>query len=327
MTPDKTPERSLHRKLAQVMYEAERIPKNGTAPREMGGYKFVQVGDAADYIRKALAEHNITMLPSHVTVVGQQDRPTKSGGNMTTVDLLIEWTLTDADSGETATIMSFGAGADGGDKYSGKASTSAMKYALLSGFMLSTGDDTEGHRTPEQGAPQRTGGFVSDAAHPLPERRPAVPGALTDNSRSMSSYDGLIGTIELAKDSPEFLPHIGPDGPVLTFKLVSPAGGIKVIATGPLAEVLATVRDETIGVRTTCWGRIRDETFTPKGARKPTTYQVLDLVRIKTPSYELPVKDGDSPFFIDADLDPDIEAAADLAFGNEAETTPLGLVS
>jgi hypothetical protein len=49
--------RSLHRKLAQVMYEAERIPKRGKAPAAMGGFEFVQVGDAADFIRKALTTH------------------------------------------------------------------------------------------------------------------------------------------------------------------------------------------------------------------------------------------------------------------------------
>ena len=134
-----TETRSLHRKLAQVMYEAERIPKNGTAPREMGGYKFVQVGDAADYIRKALAEKVITMMPTGVQVVAQHEGTTKSGAPIMTVDLITEWTLTDGESGESITIMSYGAGADMGDKYSGKASTSAMKYALLTGFLLSTG--------------------------------------------------------------------------------------------------------------------------------------------------------------------------------------------
>src|ERR1043166_6156947 len=108
--------RSLHRKLAQALYEAERIPKRGIAPKEMGGYPFVQVGDAADYIRKALAEKVLTMMPTAVHVVGQTDRPTKSGGNMTTVDLVVEWTISDGESGEEIVIQSFGAGADGGDK-------------------------------------------------------------------------------------------------------------------------------------------------------------------------------------------------------------------
>lgn len=158
MTVAKTPEtptRSLHRKLAQVMYEAKSIPKNGTAPREMGGYSFVQVGDAADYIRKALAEKVITMMPTSVQVVGQHEGTTAKGGTITTVELITEWTLTDGESGESITIMSYGAGADVGDKYSGKASTSAMKYALLTGFLLSTGEDSEAGNTPERLAPTK----------------------------------------------------------------------------------------------------------------------------------------------------------------------------
>jgi hypothetical protein len=152
--------RSLHRKLAQIMYEAERIPKNGIAPREMGGFGFVQVGDAADYVRKALGEKVISMLPTKVTILGQTEHATKSGGSVTVVDLITEWTLTDGESGESITIESFGAGADSGDKYSGKAQTNAMKYALLMGFLLSTGDDPElgdgAERRTVQEAPERS---------------------------------------------------------------------------------------------------------------------------------------------------------------------------
>lgn len=145
----KDPARKLHTKIAQIMWEAERIPKNGRAPAAMGGYPFVQVGDAADMIRRALAEKRISMVPSHIERVSMTDRPTKQGGISITVDLLVVWTLTDGETGETATIMSYGAGADGGDKFSGKAMTNAMKYAFLSGFLLSTGEDTEGSATPD----------------------------------------------------------------------------------------------------------------------------------------------------------------------------------
>lgn len=281
------PARSLHRKLAQILYEAERIPKNGTAPQAMGGYKFVQVGDAADFIRKALAEKVLTMMPTAVSVVGQVDRPTKTGGTMTTVDLLVDWTITDGESGESIVIRSFGAGADGGDKYSGKAMTSAMKYAFLAGFLLSTGDDTEQHavETVQRPRPQTAAELHADEVARLEEK-----------ARSIGNGDGsLIGTVEIAKDSPDFLPHVGPDGPVLSFKLVSPDGGIKVIATGPLAEVLSLQKAIVVGKRVSCWGRVRDETFTPKGTRKAITYQVLDLERIKGPDFILPAPEDIGP--------------------------------
>ena len=263
------PTLSLHRKLAQVMYEAERIPKNGTAPTAMGGYKFVQVGDAADYIRKALAEKVLTMIPTKVEVVSQVDRPTAKGGNMTTVDLLTEWTLTDGESGESITIMSYGAGADGGDKYSGKASTSAMKYALLTGFLLSTGDDTEASVLPEQGARQTE---VYSANRPPPPR-------------AATSDGGLIGTVA-TRNRDDFELRETPDGHALAFRLADGRKSIKVVAVDPLASALALVRDDVLGKRVTCWGRVTDETFPKDG--KTITYQVLHLERIQTPEFTLP---------------------------------------
>lgn len=136
-------ELQLHAKLADIMLIAERIPKRGTADRQMGGYRFVLVGDAADFIRRALGRRRVSMTPTKTEVVGRHDHATKAGGVMTILDLTVVWTLTDADTGESTTIATFGAGGDTGDKYSGKAMTSNMKYAMLAGFQLSTGEDSE----------------------------------------------------------------------------------------------------------------------------------------------------------------------------------------
>lgn len=109
----------------------------------------------------------------------------------------------------------------------------------------------------------------------------------------LAKEDGsLIGSGELAKDFPDFLPRQGPSGSVLAFKLVSPSGGIKVIAQGALADVLPTIRDEIIGKRVSVWGHIRDEAFTPKGSKRAVTYQLLDLERIKTESGTLPMEEA-----------------------------------
>jgi hypothetical protein len=145
-----TKSKGLHAKLAEVMVGAERIPKNGTAPPQMGGFKFVQSGDAADHIRKALGERGVSMLPTAVEFVERRDYETKSGAVMTEITVRQTWTLTDGETGETATIQSIGSGADTGDKAAPKAMTSAMKYAHLTGFMLSTGDDVEQHDTSDR---------------------------------------------------------------------------------------------------------------------------------------------------------------------------------
>ena len=101
----------------------------------------------------------------------------------------------------------------------------------------------------------------------------------------------LTGIIEEAKDSPGFLPHVDPvEGYVLTFKLHEDGrrGGIKVVATGLVAEQLADVGKDAIGMRVSCWGKVKDESFTNK-AKREITYQVLELQRISGPFGILPV--------------------------------------
>jgi len=142
--------KGLHMKLAEVMLAAGRIPKRGKAPAAMGGFDFVQVGDAADVIRRELGIRGVTMLPETVEVVDDGlagtvfiQSKTRGGGDMTTFTIKTTWRLTDADTGQTTTIQSLGTGADTHDKFSPKAQTNAMKYAFLMGFLLSTGDDPE----------------------------------------------------------------------------------------------------------------------------------------------------------------------------------------
>jgi hypothetical protein len=271
MTTAKDPARSLHRKLAQVMYEADRIPKNGSfkQPGEYGHFKFVQAGDAADVIRKALAEVGVSMIPTAIELLSEVEHTTAKGGTMTTMTVRTTWTLTDGDSGETAVIQSMGSGADSGDKASPKAQTNAMKYALLMGFLLSTGDDPE----------------TSDSSDRRPRRATPEP----EPEESFTTHDGgLIGKAEVGKGDADFEARQTPDGTRLAFKLAQGRSGYKVIATGALADAITSLRRTIEGQRITVWGTLHDETFRPKGATKDVTYQVIHAERIQTADYTLP---------------------------------------
>ena len=273
-----TEKRGLHAKLAEVMAEAGRIPKRGKAPQAMGGFEFVQVGDAADAIRTALGERKVSMLPSTVEVVAESEHATRSGGTMTTLTVRTTWTLVDGETGETATIQSLGTGADSGDKYSPKAQTNAMKYALLMGFLLSTGDDPELSNSEDRRARKSS-----------PETEVLTAGYVAPPAEK-SDDGGLIGIAEVgtAKDS-DFELRETPDGWALGFRLkANGRGGIKVIARDALAQALATMKRDVVDVRVTCYGHIRDETFRPKNSKRDVVYQVLDLERIRTPDWELP---------------------------------------
>jgi ERF superfamily protein len=260
--PDAKP--SLHRKLAQVMYEAETIPKNGIGPREQGSYPFVRVGDAADHIRKALSEKVVTMMPTAVQVVGQSDRPTSKGGTMTTVDLIVDWTITDGESGETITLQTFGAGADTGDKYSGKAMTSAMKYAFLAGFLLSTGDDTENQDTSDRRS----------------ERSPQAGRA------EAGPKGGLVGTaVKEKKATTDFLVRQSPDGPFLGFRLKDGVGsGVICEARGDLAVALALGETLVVGQRVQVWGSF--VSYEPPVVTH--AYRAFRIERIHAPEFTWP---------------------------------------
>lgn len=284
-----TPARSLHRKLAEVMAEVERIPKNGTAPTSMGGFKFVQVGDAADAIRKALAVRMVSMLPTRVEVMNEAEHVTKSGGTMTTQTIRTTWTLADGESGETAEIQSLGTGADTGDKFSPKAQTNSMKYALLMGFLLSTGDDPELTDSSDRRARRDQ---IADAAVAR-QRVLSAPRADAPTFDPTTAFDaGLIGKAgKSTKGDADFELRQTPTGHRLAFRLTEGRQGVKCEAQDILAEMIAESREAIEDQRVTVWGSLRDESFTPANTTAPVTYQVLTLSRLRVGTLDLSAPD------------------------------------
>lgn len=263
--------KGLHAKLAEVMEEADRIPKNGQYQGQ-GAFKYVMVGDAADAIRKALGIRGISMLPSAVEVISEAEHATKSGGTMSTVTIRTTWTLVDGETGEQATIQSIGTGADSGDKASPKAQTNAMKYALLMGFLLSTGDD------PEQ----------SDSS-----------------DRLATEQEDFLGNIQksgtIAKGGAEQYQaewRETPDGHSVGFKLKL-AGEDRdipqVLVEGPIGQALfmATASSTLVGTKVTVKGALynvrqkgRTSYYRLRIGGKPTDFIETDEVRI--PALEEP---------------------------------------
>ena len=94
----------------------------------------------------------------------------------------------------------------------------------------------------------------------------------------------LIGIAEAGdKRTSDFELRQTPDGPVLGFRLRGERGGILVRTVGDLATQIAAFREATVGQRVQCWGKVSDETFTPRGGTKAVTYQVLACDRLSIP--------------------------------------------
>ena len=319
---------SLHKKLAQVMYEADRIPKNGTAPQAMGGFKFVQVGDAADAIRKALAEKSVSMIPTAIEVVGETEHPTSSGKMMTTLTVRTTWTLTDGDSGETTVIQSLGSGADMGDKAAPKAQSNAMKYALLMGFLLSTGDDPEVADTSDRQsrpAPPRLAPRPDPmSAEPPPPSESPDPYSETEELTGRVRRRGIIRMGGNSENGDEFklVAKIGPDGHAFGFRLeVGPEKNIpQCVLAGALGEAVYAAtggKPETLlGVPATVAGIL----YYVRSNRGGSWYR-LHVDRIETTINGLDV-------ILPADVEPELPAPPDdVPLAGEAESAPLGLVS
>lgn len=157
-----TGKNTLVSKLAEVMREVSKIPKNGK--NTFHNYKYVMESDLVEAVRDKLAERHIFITSSTKGIeTVELSKPTK-GGEIVTQKigiLRVEYTFHDGESGEKLTMEGAGEIDQDGGKGLYKALTGAMKYFLMKQFLVATGDD------PEQ-TPQQKSEHVKKAAPPKP---------------------------------------------------------------------------------------------------------------------------------------------------------------
>lgn len=128
---------NLVEKLAAVMAQVERVPKNGE--NKFHGYKYATEADLSDAVRSNLARFGVMLIPS-VEKIDWREAQTKRGAERIAT-LTVQFTVTDGASEIRFNVI--GEGQDPGDKATYKAMTGATKYALLKLFLIPTGDDPE----------------------------------------------------------------------------------------------------------------------------------------------------------------------------------------
>ena len=126
-----TNQNTLFAKMARVMGKLEWLPKNGF--NKHFKYAFVTDADVVDAVRTAMSAEGLALFVSMDSV--QQE------GKHTIASFTI--TFADGESGATKSIHWVGEANDTQDKGLAKAATSAIKYALLKTFLISTGDDPD----------------------------------------------------------------------------------------------------------------------------------------------------------------------------------------
>lgn len=165
-----TPKPAIYAALSKVMAEVGAIGK--TRKNAAQNYQFRGVDDVVAHVQDIMAQHGVLCVPRVI----ERERdivPSKSGGSMASVRLLVEHTFYAAD-GSHVVCTTLGEAMDSGDKASNKAMSAALKYALTETLLIPTYEvdrDTEEH-SPQIAPPP---GVISKPAPPTPPRSNVTP--------------------------------------------------------------------------------------------------------------------------------------------------------
>ncbi|HEX7022618.1 MAG TPA: ERF family protein [Trueperaceae bacterium] len=155
---------TLAAKLAKVMEQVKYIQKRGKNAHF--GYTYATEADVADKVREVLAQQGVAVLPNVLPETIQiRETQTARGRTEYILTAVYEVTFVDGETGEKLTVRTIGQGQDAGDKAGYKATTGAMKYALMKAFLIPTGDDPEddsGDAAPTQADEKRAPAKAQD---------------------------------------------------------------------------------------------------------------------------------------------------------------------
>ena len=142
-----------------VMVEVKNIEKGLTVGEGKMSYKGVSDKDVKVKIGQAMEKHNLIILPIKVEPNLKIERWEEDSnyGKKTKqtvfTEVLTTYKIVHTLTGETVEIQGYGHGVDSQDKSAGKATTYALKYALLYLFMVPTGDIDDADKTHSQSLP------------------------------------------------------------------------------------------------------------------------------------------------------------------------------
>ena len=168
---------TLYKKISQVMAKSKRIPKNGY--NDFHKYAYATEADVVEHIREIMAEVGLAHT-FNVAEVQRDEIEGKEGKVNFMTRVWCEFTLWDADTGESVVSRVCGESLDSGDKGIYKSMTGADKYFLMKTFLIPTGDDPE-----QVGAGDAGAGSTKRTTTSKPSAAPSPP--IPDSGLSISS--------------------------------------------------------------------------------------------------------------------------------------------
>lgn len=179
----------LYKAVIKVMKSVKGIDKNSTVGAGSNAFKAVSDQDVKQIIGKEMEDAGLCIFPISIEPILKIDRwventqyGEKQKQNVFT-EVKTKYLLAH-ESGESIEICGYGHGVDSQDKSAGKATTYALKYALLYTFMVATGkiDDSDTVHSDDIVQPAAT----TPAAVPPPAVKPPYTAAdLTNANKAL----------------------------------------------------------------------------------------------------------------------------------------------
>jgi len=153
----------LIKAVIKAMSEIDNVEKNLNVGTGGSSYKGVADKDVRSAMRKILINNGLVMIPIEVepkVTVSEWDQEEEWNGKKSTkhktqvlTEVVTKYNLMHT-SGESMIVAGYGHGVDSQDKSAGKATTYALKYALLNTFLVPTGDIDDTDNTHSDNLPQ-----------------------------------------------------------------------------------------------------------------------------------------------------------------------------
>jgi len=145
--------KNLIKAVNAVMNSVKGIDKSLTVGEGRHSYQGVADQDVKKAIGEAMEKNGLAIFPTGIERVFEQTSFTDKYGNPKNrvfVEVVTKYSLVH-ESGEQIDLTGYGHGVDSQDKAAGKATTYALKYALLYTFLVPTGkiDDTDNTHSAE----------------------------------------------------------------------------------------------------------------------------------------------------------------------------------
>lgn len=154
--------KEISQAILKVMSEVENIEKGMSVGTGGSSYKAVSDGDVRNALRKAMVANGLIVVPTSINAKTQIDRWEESGQYGVKMKQSV---LTEAHtkyllihtSGEQLELAGYGHGVDSQDKSAGKATTYALKNALLDTFLITKGEaeDTDATHSNDMPVPKK----------------------------------------------------------------------------------------------------------------------------------------------------------------------------